>query len=139
MSGRLLSLLEMATYDFSDIGTSGTIEQLVVPNIDVSNWPRAELLMRVHSKTITGASTVFGVELRRALPSPQDPSRTFEQAGTGAAQAAVNVNSAAAPLLVIDDVNAPLGSYLNLYVIAVQSATPGSINATISVELVLKD
>ncbi|MBN8613853.1 MAG: hypothetical protein J0L92_24870 [Deltaproteobacteria bacterium] len=109
-----------------------------MPDIDVSNWTSGELLMRVHSKNVTGATSVIGVELRRTLPSPQDPSRTFEESGTAPPQIVITPNTGAAPLLLLDAVNAPLGSFMNLYVRATQSSTPGTIQATISVELVLK-
>ncbi len=134
MSGTLLSLLEMTSYDFDDIGDDGEVAQLVASNVDVSRWPHGELLVRVHSHTI-GTGAGLAVEVRRALPSPQDPSRRFEQ---DAIASAPLTSSTTAPSLIVDALTEPLGSYVNVYVIAAQPANNTTLSATISVELVLK-
>lgn len=138
MSGTLISLLDMTTYDFgNDVAQSQTITIPLVQNIDVSRWSHGALLVRVHSKDIgTGAEITLGV--LPVLPSAQDPSKVFENTNALASVSIGEGTSADAELL-IDDLNQPLGGYVTLKLGAEQSGQ-GTVNikATISVELVLK-
>lgn len=137
MSGTLLSLLDMTSYNFDDVGDAGSVETLLASNIDVSRYSSGDLLLRVHANSI-GASASLKAELRRVLPSPQDPSKIFVQSLAGGIASVTVDNSKAAASLLMDALDAPLGSYLNLYLVATQASTATTLSATISVELALK-
>lgn len=135
MSGTLISLLDMTTYELDNLADGATVPILVAPNIDVTRWSHGDLLVRVHSSTITGSATLT-VALVRSLPSPQDPSRKFEQSSL--ASKTIDANTAAAPTLLLSALTEPLGSFASLYIVAHQPTPATSLSATISVELALK-
>jgi hypothetical protein len=76
-------------------------------------------------------------EVHRCLPSAQDPTRNFEQS-TPIASAGATASTAAGDL-VLDALDTPLGSYVNVYVVAVQDGGNTTLTGTLSVELALKD
>ena len=134
MSGMLVPVIGMTTYDFGNLAASQNIAIDVAQNIDVTQHQSATLLVRVHTETV-GTDAEIKVSAYSVLPSAQDPSKVFRVA---AALGTATIDDATmAPTLLIAPLSEPLGAFLTIVVEGTQAPTPTTVAATISVELSL--
>jgi hypothetical protein len=133
MSGHVAPLFHKQEFDFS--GGNGTV--VVVRQIDVSRWTQGEVLVRVHSNSITGSTTgTIAVVAKSVSLTNQDPATDFID-GTAVATATVS-DSSTAGTLKRASLTTPFGSGLQIQVVATKG-TSTTVKATISVDLVVKD
>lgn len=136
MAGTVLRLLPRTDYDFAKVQASNSVVVWTSQNVDVSRYREATLLVRVHTINIgTGATLV--VALRTAQPSQEDPAQYF-RASSDLAYVLLN-NGTTAPRLEAAALPSNFGGFVSLQLRASQPGTLTTLNATLSVELSLKD
>lgn len=136
MSGMLVPVIGMTSYDFGNLASGMNCAIDVAQNIDVTRHQGATLLVRVHTETV-GTDAEIKVSAYSVLPSAQDPSKDFRVA---AALGTATIDDATtAPTLLIAPLTEPLGAFLTITVEGTQAGTPTTVAATISIELSLND
>jgi len=64
-------VMEKRVFEFGFLGTAGTQDVAIHPALDVSEFFRVRLLVRVHSISATTGN--FNFKFQHTLPSEQDP------------------------------------------------------------------
>lgn len=135
MSGTLISLLPMTHFNFFHVSSNGELDSPLVQNIDVSGYSRGTLLVRTHERELASGGELK-VRLVQVLPTMEDPSKFFQGATLAEVGFSAGTSGAALDLDALDE---PLGGYVTLRVIGKHTTTATSLEATISVELLLQD
>ena len=134
MSVRIPFLTERA-YDFSTLAASATSDVIIVKALDIVPYRSGELQVRVHAASWGGGSPALVLKAYVTAPSRDDPSVDF----VGDAKATATLSSAAAGDLVNQALAPKFGSHLRLVLEATQGSPAGTLQATISGELVLSE
>ena len=128
-----LAILEKQQFDFSSLQASTSTVFVVHRAIDVMEWPRAALQVRVHSVDI-GTNASIDVKVDIVSQTPEDPGVDFVLDGTS-----VSIDDAVtAPTLLEPVVLGGMGAALRLSIEGNQASTPTNVKATISADLILK-
>jgi hypothetical protein len=131
------TLLTRREYDFSAIQGTSVIWTVAHRAIDVTHCKTAELLLRVHERTMTG-TVAIAVQLCPVSLTPEDPAVDFT--ASEVAQYFITSSApASVPALVVLSLTKPFGSHVQVRVAGqCDDAGPATIRATISATLVLK-
>ena len=121
-------------YSYLASGISETVR--LARDINVSPFFRVQLIIRVHSLSISAGTQAFTFTLTNTLPSEVDP-REFSEAGAFLSVAFVGTGSYAVPLIVSGSATDP-GAFLKLAVTATQSTTGTTLYGEFSGALVLR-
>lgn len=133
MSGQVIQLVNKRDVDFS--GGNGTV--IAVRSVDVSRWTEAVLQVRVHSNSITAATTgTIAVVARSVSLTNEEPQTDFLDS-TALGTCTVAAATTAATLL-RSTVTAAFGAALQIQFAGTKGSST-TVRANISVELVVKD
>jgi hypothetical protein len=145
MSGKVIRVLPMTDYDFTDVSKGGTVNVKVARQIDVSGYKEIDLIVRLHSAKWPGAGdedASLSIMVASDGFTRDDPTLKYE---TSNIQASVTFsgpggqNYEAAPALKIEELTPPLGGMLMVYVSATQDTdTTAEFTFTVSADLVAK-
>ncbi len=141
MSGTTLTLLERTDFSYTNLGVSAATGEIpLVQNIDISQWVEATLLVRVHAGSLGVNGQKYNVILRSVLPSSEEPNAFFRDEAAELANIEIVVaDTAGAPTLLQEAVADNAGAMCSLFLVATQGSQAGSVNATLSIALSLKD
>jgi hypothetical protein len=136
VAGRIHTVFCLRTWDFSNLKSSGSEEYRIAKAIPVEGYREATLLVRVHSSSLSGASSLIQISVVEAAPTVENPEDDFE----GTTLATVTVASSTTPALEAATLSAPFGGAVSIYVGATQDGSDGdALTADLSVDLVLKE
>lgn len=138
MTATVQNVITKRTFDFSKLQTSQTQDIPLVRAIDVTGAKQIELLVRVHSRTITSGQ--IDVIAQAISLTGEDPSVDFVYttfSGGTIALATITLN-VTAPALQLAQLTAPWGPMIRLLVRGTGAAS-ATIQASISVDLVVYD
>ena len=129
------NLVTRRQYDFSSIQTgTNTVSVVVLRSVDVTYGETAELCVRVHANDNTIGGKVRVVAKPISL-TPEEPETDF----LAPAVATIDVGTSSAGTLILESFSEPFGSAVQLVVEGVKRTTDGTLNATISVDVVMRD
>lgn len=139
MATKIINILTKREVDFSPIKGTSLLCFVAVRAVDVTHGENAELLVRIHERTMTGDSLI-GVQLVPVSLTPEEPSVDF-LVDSGSTTAVITPSSpVSVPALVIAQVQKPYGSHIQVQVKGMlNTAGPETIRASISADLILKD
>lgn len=136
MSGRIVNILSLREFDFTDVGDGDSVEIPIVKALDVSQYTEGKILVRVHNHDVPANGSI-DVKAYITAPSIEDPSREFILP-TAVATASV-VQGSGNPGLVTGNLTSNFGAMLKITVVGTQPSTATTLTATLSAEIVLKD
>lgn len=137
MGSQIKRVISKHSYNFESIKGTSSLEVVALRSVDVNYGEKAELLVRVHDKSI-GANSSVVVTARPVNITREEPS--VDYVGSSAVATVTLNNSTSAPSLVLESFSEPFGSAVQIRVKGTCAvAGPESIRATISVDLVCKD
>ena len=114
--------------------SSGAVSEILLAReIDVTGSREAQLLVRIHDTTAV-SGTALSVKVRAVGPTGDDPSRDFAASADLASQDIANALPAGT--FYVANVTANFGSHLRVLLHA--TAVAGSVNVTLSIDLVHK-
>jgi len=129
-----IPFLSRRVYDFSSMVGTAT-EVVVVRALDVVDWRAGQLVVRVHAVTITAGT--INVAVLMTSPSVDAPQTDFVRVSPDVASAAI---AGSVPGdLVVEALRAPIGGHLRLVVQAVASGGGGTLRATLSAALYMRE
>lgn len=135
MGSSIKNVITRREYDFTDIQTgTKTASVVVLRSVDVTYGETAELCVRVHSNDNSIEGDVRVVAKPISL-TPEEPETDF----LADAVAIASVGASAAGTLVLDSFTEPFGNAVQLVVEGVKYTTDGTLKATISVDIVMRD
>ena len=144
MPGGTVRALAKTKYTFTSLSTGAGVEVVIAKGLDVSAYPEATLLARLHAKNISPNTGTWTVKLilRPDAPTPDDPASEWTQLTvTDLATVTFDKNSSvgAFDLQKISSANA-FGGWLKLILKPTQSATtPESpFEITVSADIIVK-
>lgn len=137
MAGIIIPLFGKRTFDFSNLGASGTAEYVMVKALDLSQWTDVSLWIRVHSNG-TEAGGEIQVIAHPTAPSVEDPAVDFVATGTSVSYTIDE--STPSPGLLGVGMSAVSSPAVQISVKGVQNSGPPlvAIVAELSVEIVAK-
>lgn len=125
----VINVIPKTSYDF----TSGSSTHVVTKALDVTRYLGGSLLLRSHEHSITSGGSVV-VVVKVSAPSDEDPGTDF--VGETVATATLDSATAAAPLLIKDNLDQNFAGFLWIEVVGTQGT--GTTQATISADLAMK-
>ena len=131
MPGQSHTILSKRLFDCAN----GSATYVAAKAVPVVNWTQGSLLVRVHGASFTGASK-FEVIAKTTAPSAEEPSVDFIATGTAVATATIDSGNSAGDVEKAS-LAADFGAFLQITVVGTLDS--GDCNATISIDLVLKD
>ncbi len=136
MGTKTKALITRREYDFTNSATATTLSVPVLRSVEVSLGETAELCVRVHANTNAVDGGSIRVVAKPVSLTPEEPDTDF--LGGEVANADID-SSVSAPHLMLDSFTAPFGNAIQLTVEGVKGDTDGTMKATISVDLVMRD
>jgi len=135
MAGEVIRVCPPRVFDFSNIEAGGAQHITVAERIDVSQYARVDLMVRVHDALMTDEASI-GVEVVSDGFTTDDPARTFfsDPLGSG-----IGFNAADAPTagaFELETLTGGLGSLVAVRVFVKQGA--GDAMVRLSIDLALK-
>lgn len=124
MTGHIHTVITRRTFDFSKVQSGQTQDVPLVRAIDVTNAKALELIVRVHSRTITAGQV--DVIAQAVSLTAEEPDTDFVY---GTALGTITLNTAA-PVLHLANLTAPFGHMVRIILRAT-----GGASATITVGL----
>jgi len=138
MAGKLITILPKRTFDFSGLISGSSMTQVIVEQIDISEYIDGLLIVRVHAVNSVGGNMSF--QLVQDGFSERDPSIIFLAPPSAYFCSAAVVDSTVVPGKVIaggGNMGGFLGEYAALTVTA-SRVTTGSITASVSADLLMR-
>lgn len=130
-----IPFLSRRAYDFST-SDGVTTDVVLVRALDVVPWRVGQLVVRVHAVNIAGSGKLSVVAMM-VSPSPDAPQTDFIRTTPLVAQG--EVAGATAGKLLRETLTAPFGGHLRLLVRAVAQPGGGTLTATLSAALYLRE
>lgn len=134
MTGIVHQITTRRTFDFTNLTNAAFMEVSLVRAFDVTDAKTIDLVVRVHSRNVTGGASVEVIARAISLTG-EEPDTDFLSAGSDLATIPLNT---AAPIMHVASLTPPWGSMIRLLVKGT-GATAQSASVTISVELVVRD
>jgi len=137
MSGRVIRILPITSYNFSDITAGASYIFTIADRIDVSQYRMATLMVRRHGGDVGGSAEVK-VFARASGYTEQDPTNVF---ATSTDLASVSITgSISDPEYYTAELTAgDMGAMVIIGISVTQDQTAQSIDAKLSIDLSLKD
>lgn len=138
MSGSIISVITKRTLDFSKLQSSQTQEIPLCRAIDVTGAKQIDLVVRVHSRTISSGQ--IDIIAQAVSLTGEDPSVDFiytTNAGGVIALATLTLN-VAAPALQLAQLTAPWGPMVRVIAKGTGAAS-ATIQASLSIDLIVYD
>lgn len=140
MSATTQSVITKRTFDFSKLQSSQTQEIPLCRAIDVTGAKQIDLVVRVHSKTITSGQ--IDVNVQGISLTVEDPNTDFILYGAGGSittLATVSLTtSLTAPFMLISSLAAPWGPMIRVLLKGTGAAS-ATIQAALSIDLIVYD
>jgi len=121
--GIIVPVFDKIRLDYTYLGSTATESVRLAREINVSPFYRVQLIIRVHSLSISGGQS-FAFALTNTLPSEVDP-REFSQSATFLTVSITGATPPTPPVIVSGTATDP-GAFLKLVV----TATQGSLGGT---------
>ncbi len=141
MSGTTQSVITKRTFDFSKLQSGQTQEIPLCRAIDVTGAKQIDLVVRVHSKTITSTGQI-DVNVQGVSLTGEEPNTDFILYGAGGSittLATVSMTtSLTAPFLLVSSLSAPWGPMIRV-LLKGTGATSATIQAALSIDLIVYD
>lgn len=135
MGSSVKTLITRRQYDFSGIMTgTQTVSVIVLRSVDVTYGEVAELCVRVHANDNSIGGKLRVVAKPVSLTA-EEPETDF----LASSVCAIDVGTSTSGTLLLDDLTEPFGNAIQLVVEGVKRTTDGTLKATISVDLVMRD
>jgi len=140
MSGRAVRVLSMSEFDFGGIAKASSIVNTIAKNIDVSQWTSAELVARLHSvswpQNGNGDASLKVIALQDGF-TEEDPAASFLGSSLGSCSF---TDPDPAESMVVSALSTPMSGMITVQLEASQdSGVQGTLTATLSVDLILRD
>ncbi len=137
MSGQVIRLVGMTSYDFSNVGVSSEGGAVVAQHVDVSQFRYATLLIRMHSGTIAQQMAVFKIKAFAEGYTSEDPTAVF---GDATALLSEQIGAGdSAPFFIAADLSSNMGSMISVIISGQQDSNQGTLEGVFSMDLVLKN
>lgn len=139
MAGNIQQIFGMTEFNFTQTETTTTedfIELPLVLNVDVSQWRKALLLVRVHAVALQGGNS-FRFIARRCAPTEEDPAQYFWERDADMTLDVDTSNSA--PDVKGLTLDTHLGGWISIFLRPIQTSPGNTLTARFSAELSLKE
>jgi hypothetical protein len=139
MAGQTIRLVDLKTYDFSDVAASGEAGVYVAQHVDVSQWKAATLMIRVHSATVAQSGAQFKVKAFADGYTDEDPALVFT-AAPEVASVTISQSDVSEPYYVTSELTGgDMGALVTVVLSGKQDSTKGTLSGVFSIDLALKD
>jgi len=135
MAGEVIRVCPPRVFDFSNIEAGGAQHITVAERIDVSQYARADLMVRVHEAQLTG-TVVITVQLVSDGYTTDDPAKTFFSQPLGAGIVFDATDAVPPGTFELETLTGGLGSLMAVQVKVAQGA--GDAMVRLSIDLALK-
>lgn len=135
---KLVPITEKRSFDFSSETTpvgGPAVYVVLCPSVYVLAYTRLRLCVRVHSLTMSSGQ-LLRFHVWNTLPSEEDPGQDFVDV-TSLTTADIDSTTAVPSLVTSTQVTDP-GAYVKLSVRIIQAGVPATLQATLSVSLLLR-
>lgn len=134
---QVVQLFEKRRFAFGTVANGGAMEYVLAKAVDITEFPDATLVVRIHDKSVPAESSVE-VIVKAAAPTCEDPSVNFVTASSVASVSLSDTSGAPGEVL-LDQVRAGAGGWLQVLVKGNQGGTPpNTFYAELSADLVLR-
>lgn len=128
----IIPVMEKRVFEFGFLGTAGTQDVVIHPALDVSDFFRVRLIVRVHSISATTGN--FNFKFQHTLPSEQDPQEFTDSTADFMATGAITTASPNIKTVTSTD---PQG-FLKLILRATQGTSGNTLYGEFSAVVVLR-
>lgn len=136
MAGTVHNVITRRQFTFSNVSASNYIEIPLVRAIEVYDAKAIDVVVRVHALTVSSTATIT-IRTRAISLTSEEPDVNFTNStelGTVTLDTSVT-----APALALGSLTAPWGHMIQMFVRGTQPASPVTLTATLSIDLVLRD
>lgn len=136
MAGTVHNVITRRQFAFSNVSASNYLEIPLVRAIEVSDAKAIDVVARVHALTVSSTATIT-IRTRAISLTSEEPDVNFTNStelGTVTLDTSVT-----APALVLGSLTAPWGHMIQMFIRGTQPASPVTLTATLSIDLVLRD
>lgn len=139
MAGTEISLLDRTLFDFGSVANGAVGGDIFfAQNVGAAMYTQANLLVRVHARTIPGAAEV-NFKAYPSAPTSEDPAVSFRGSALAHTPSAPKiVAGTAVGSLLMSQLTAPFGGHIDFALAPTYIAGGGAFSVVISVVLVLK-
>jgi hypothetical protein len=138
MPGVIYRAVPKTTYDFSSLPASSRVSLWIAKAIDVSGYREAEMAIRVHAASISGAPSI-SLEAWPEGPTSEDPSQDFIGQNAFASSGTMTLSSSGPTFYGIVPLTPSFGSHLRIKLGANQpSSASTTFQISLSVDIVAK-
>lgn len=138
MAGNVRNVITRRVFNLSNVGGSSTQDIPLVRGIDVSSAKAIDMVVRVHAATV-GASGTIVIHARAISLTNEEPDVDFTNTVDLATATIDPTVASAAPTLVLETLTPPFGHMITLFLRGTQPASPVTLSATLSIDLVTRD
>jgi hypothetical protein len=145
MPGAILRVLRKTNYDFNSLPNSGTMDVTAVKGVNVSAYREANLVVRVHTYSVSGGNSTWTMAALVLLDCPTEEDPACEWTTPSAALLTLSFATADLPVgsagavAKIGTIATPFGGWLKLILRPTQSATKETnFKFTLSADLIVK-
>jgi hypothetical protein len=142
MAGKVIRVLPMRKFVFTNVGTGDTQKVLIADGIDVSGYTSGELVARLHSGSSIDQGdppTKASVVVYQDCPTPEDPASAFQGGSIATAEFDKDDAASAPEPSVVAMENNPLGNFIGVTVEGTQETTGTTFEVILSADLVLRE
>lgn len=137
MGGVVHSVITRRQFSFTGV-TTGTLDVPLIRAIDVTDAKSIDVVVRVHAATGLSATATIAVHARAISLTSEEPDADFTNT-TELGTTTLDNTLGSAPALKVTSLTGPWGHMIRLFVRGTQPASPVTLNATLSIDLVVRD
>jgi hypothetical protein len=140
MSGSTIPLFSRREFDFSEVRGDRCVDVLLVKAVDVSQYTRGTLEVRIHDRDISGSGARIWILAYTTAPTAEDPSVDFIDDSSPVASIVVDdSDDRTPPVLATAELSSGFGGMLAIVVRGEQARAPvDALAAELSAFLTIK-
>lgn len=138
MSGIVHNIITRRPFTFSSVAGSGQLDVPLIRALDVSDAKAIDVVVRIHAANFGTGSTIAVIAQAVSLTS-EEPNVDFIFSAAVGTLTITKAIADTAPTLHLGSLTPPWGHMIRIYLKGTQPASPVTLTATLSIDLVVRD
>lgn len=140
MSSAVHNVITRRRFDFSNVAGGSALDVPLVRALDMSDAKSIDVVVRIHALTVTSTASI-AIHCRAISLTSEEPDVDFSnitELGTTTLNTTfTGLNTI--PALALTELTPPWGNMIRIFVRGTQPASPVTLSATLSIDLVVRD
>lgn len=138
MAGTVRNIITRRQFTFSTVAGSGQLDVPLIRALDVSDAKAIDVVVRIHAATFGTGATIDVIAYAISLTS-EEPDVDFVFSTAVGTLTITKAIADAAPTLHLGSLTSPWGHMIKIILRGTQPASPVTLTATLSIDVVLRD